>query len=62
MGHIELASGNGSMEIAGRSALGRTGTPEEVASVIVFLCSKAASFVTGVDLLVDGGAVASLLS
>ena len=35
--------------------LGRMGTAEEIASVISFLCSPAASFVTGQDLAVDGG-------
>jgi 3-oxoacyl-[acyl-carrier protein] reductase len=36
-------------------ALGRLGTPEEVANCIVFLSSAAASWVTGVNLVVDGG-------
>jgi NAD(P)-dependent dehydrogenase (short-subunit alcohol dehydrogenase family) len=40
--------------------LGRMGTAEEVAGVVSLLCSDKASFVTGQDLLVDGGA--SLLS
>ena len=36
-------------------ALGRPGTPEEVAAAIVFLASPAASYVTGTTLHVDGG-------
>jgi NAD(P)-dependent dehydrogenase (short-subunit alcohol dehydrogenase family) len=34
------------------------GTPEEVAESVLWLCSDAASFVTGHALLVDGGYVA----
>ena len=35
--------------------LGRLGTPDEVASVVVFLCSEKASLVNGASIVVDGG-------
>jgi 3-oxoacyl-[acyl-carrier protein] reductase len=41
--------------------LGRIGTPEEFASVVTFLASERASYVTGVAIQVDGGLVRGLL-
>jgi 3-oxoacyl-[acyl-carrier protein] reductase len=41
--------------IAAAIPLGRMGTPEEFAAAAAFLVSPAASYVTGVSLLVDGG-------
>jgi NAD(P)-dependent dehydrogenase (short-subunit alcohol dehydrogenase family) len=35
--------------------IGRVGRPEDVAGAIVFLCSDAASLITGTSLLIDGG-------
>jgi NAD(P)-dependent dehydrogenase (short-subunit alcohol dehydrogenase family) len=40
-----------------KSALGRLGSAEEVARVVLFLVSEQASFVTGQEIVVDGGAV-----
>jgi NAD(P)-dependent dehydrogenase (short-subunit alcohol dehydrogenase family) len=42
----------------GEQALGRWANPEEVAECVWFLASDGASFITGADLLVDGGWVA----
>ena len=39
----------------GKTLLGRLGRPEEVASVALFLASEESSYVTGVDIVVDGG-------
>ena len=44
--------------LARMQPMGRIGTPEEVAAAVLWLCSDAASFVTGIALPIDGGTTA----
>jgi 3-oxoacyl-[acyl-carrier protein] reductase len=41
-------------------AIGRPGEPEEVAAMIAFLCSERASWITGAEVLVDGGTITDI--
>ena len=47
-------------QLARQAALNRVGKPEEFGSVVAFLCSERASYVTGSSLMVDGGLVKSV--
>ena len=42
-------------ELAASQPIGRMGKPEEIAALALYLCSDAASFITGADVPIDGG-------
>lgn len=46
---------------ASKAAVGRLGEPEELASLVAFLASDKASYITGTTIRIDGGAVRSVL-
>lgn len=60
MGNKELAETAGARELADQTPAGRTGTAMDIAQAAYFLTSERATFITGCDLQVDGGGVASM--
>jgi NAD(P)-dependent dehydrogenase (short-subunit alcohol dehydrogenase family) len=56
---VQLAIDNGTYpsEIYKAAPLDRWGTPEELAEAVVFLASEKASWISGEELVVDGGSI-----
>ena len=54
------AAGEGYQEMIDKSAAERTGTSDEIAEAAAFLLGEHAGFITGTDLLIDGGTIAAI--
>ncbi len=61
MGRKELEENAMMKYLLEQSPLKRMGKPEDIASAVAFLLSENASFMTGTDMLVDGGVVAAIM-
>ena len=60
MGRQEFEQQPAMRQLESIAPLGRSGNADEIAAVIDFLLSDLASFVTGTDVLVDGGVCAAI--
>jgi NAD(P)-dependent dehydrogenase (short-subunit alcohol dehydrogenase family) len=60
MGKSEIANTSGAQALLDATPVGRVGTAMDIALAAQFLCSDAASFISGTDLLVDGGGTAGI--
>ena len=52
---VEAGQGEAMKAMVQSVPMGRAGRPEEIANVVLWLCSDAASYVTGQSISVDGG-------
>jgi NAD(P)-dependent dehydrogenase (short-subunit alcohol dehydrogenase family) len=60
MDELNSPAGEAYQRMIKASAAGRVGTPDEIGATAAFLMGRDGSFITGTDLLIDGGVIASI--
>ena len=60
MGALEFERQPAKFDLLAATPIQREGTMLEIANVVEFLCSEKASFISGTDILVDGGLTGTL--